>query len=475
MRTKRSISNIYVFYRISDNGFKSKIKPSYITKYNCLKNALDTFNGDNVFFKVYIDAVIEDTDKIIHRLCDNRKNVETINIDTHSNGFSFRKVYEDACKLNDDDLVYFLEDDYLHLDNALDVLIDAARWNYTDYITLYDHADKYDNNNGAINPFSKDFGEQTKVFKTNTHHWKITNSTTMTFAAFADVLKRDKHIFWRYTETGYPYDFDIFKALSRENKLVSSPIPSLSTHGETMFLAPFIDWGGLIKEKESCCIVIITHKEQLNGDDEKSFLQALKVFGGKRDIRLVIPDNISTTYYEQYNDVIDLCKVPNERLSSIKAYNKFLCTSEFYGLFSDFDYILIYQTDCWVFEDRLDYFIEMGCDYYGAPWPHHNDTIGNGGFSLRKVSKMLEITNKYDYKGDSLLGNEDTWFCQTHKDDLNVCDLESGCNFSIEIANNHYLKKIDTTPMGFHGKGMIRFWDDDGTKFIEYKNKMLNR
>ena len=181
MRTKRSISNIYVFYRISDNGFKSKIKPSYITKYNCLKNALDTFNGDNVFFKVYIDAVIEDTDKMIHRLCDNRKNVETVNIDTHSNGFSFRRVYEDACKLNDDDLVYFLEDDYLHLDNALDVLIDAARWNYTDYITLYDHADKYDNNEGGVNPFSKDFGEETKVFKTNTHHWKITNSTTMTY------------------------------------------------------------------------------------------------------------------------------------------------------------------------------------------------------------------------------------------------------------------------------------------------------
>ena len=186
---------------------------------------------------------------------------------------------------------------------------------------------------------------------------------------------------------------------------------------------------------KKCCIVIITYKETLSGDDEKSFLQALKVFGGKRDIRLIIPDNISTDYYEQHKDIIEICKVPNDRLSSIKAYNKFLCTSEFYGFFSEYDYILIYQTDCWVFEDKLDYFIELGYDYYGAPWPHNNNTIGNGGFSLRKVSKMLEITNKYEYKRDSYLGNEDTWFCQTHKNDLNLCDLKNACNFSYELKS----------------------------------------
>lgn len=246
MREKRNINNIYIYYRISDNGFKNKVKPSYITKYNCLKNALDIFKGENVYFKVYIDSVIPPTEEMIHNLCDNRKNTEIINIDTHSNGFSFRVVYEDACKLSDNDLVYFLEDDYLHLENALECLKNAAWLNYTDYITLYDHPDKYDNFTHTLNPLCKDMGENTKVFKTDNHHWKITNSTTMTFSSFADVLRRDKDVFWKHTETGYPCDFDIFTTLLNEGKYLSSPIPSLSTHGETKFLAPFIDWNNVV-------------------------------------------------------------------------------------------------------------------------------------------------------------------------------------------------------------------------------------
>lgn len=249
MRNKRNVNKLYVFYRISDNGFKNKIKPSYITKYNCLKNALETFCGDNVFFKVYIDACVEDTEKMIHDLCDDRKNTEIVKIDIHNNAFSFRKVYEDACLLGDDDLIYFLEDDYLHKPNALDILINAAKWNYTDYVTLYDHPDKYDNHSNGVNPFCKDLGEITKVFKTDLCHWKITNSTTMTFAAFVDVLKRDKKIFWDYTKTGYPNDFQIFMELIKQKKFLSSPIPSLSTHGEIKWLAPFINWEEYVKGK----------------------------------------------------------------------------------------------------------------------------------------------------------------------------------------------------------------------------------
>lgn len=251
MKEKRAIKNIYVFYRISDNGFKNKTKPEYITKFNCLKNALSVFKGDNVYFKVYVDGVTQPTEKMIHTLCDTREHTEVIKVNIHSNGFSFRRIYEDACKLYDNDLVYFLEDDYLHLEDALECLENVAQWNYTDYITLYDHPDKYDNYNYGVNPFCKDMGEITKVFKTDNHHWKITNSTTMTFAAFADVLKRDKNVFWQYTETGYPYDFDIFKTLGNEGKLVSSPIPSLSTHGETKFLAPFVNWNNIINNKKN--------------------------------------------------------------------------------------------------------------------------------------------------------------------------------------------------------------------------------
>ena len=82
------------------------------------------------------------------------------------------------------------------------------------------------------------------------------------------------------------------------------------------------------------------------------------------------------------------------------TYSKLLCTKEFYESFTDFDYIQVIQTDCWVFEDRLDYFLSCGFDYIGAPWMKNGFEgkpqpeiwkVGNGGFSLRKVQTFLSI------------------------------------------------------------------------------------
>ena len=82
------------------------------------------------------------------------------------------------------------------------------------------------------------------------------------------------------------------------------------------------------------------------------------------------------------------------------TYSKLLCTKEFYESFTDFDYIQIIQTDCWVFEDRLDYFLSCGFDYIGAPWMKNGFEgkpqpeiwkVGNGGFSLRNVQTFLSI------------------------------------------------------------------------------------
>ncbi len=146
---------------------------------------------------------------------------------------------------------------------------------------------------------------------------------------------------------------------------------------------------------KKCCVVIINHTEHLSNDERRSIDRSIEVFGGKRDIFIVLPDNINTSEYEIYSDKSKILKVDNEWLSTYKNYNKTLCSSDFYKLFTDYEYILIYQTDCWVFEDRLDEFMELGYDYYGAAWPHLQDKVGNGGFSLRKTNKMIELTNKY--------------------------------------------------------------------------------
>jgi len=47
-----------------------------------------------------------------------------------------------ALKFDYDDIVYFVENDYLHLPDSSKVLLDAFELGF-DYITLYDHPDKY--------------------------------------------------------------------------------------------------------------------------------------------------------------------------------------------------------------------------------------------------------------------------------------------------------------------------------------------
>ena len=84
---------------------------------------------------------------------------------------------------------------------------------------------------------------------------------------------------------------------------------------------------------------------------------------------------------------------------TLETYNRLCLSPGFYRRFAaDFDYMLIYQSDAWVFRDELEAWCERGYDYVGAPWiqghPDRPDRIrfkavGNGGFSLRKIEFCL--------------------------------------------------------------------------------------
>ncbi len=238
-RIPRDIDAIHIFYRICDVGYP-KEKPAYITKENCLRNALSTFPLDSVHWHIIADDICEETYQMILKYVP-QELVTRVSVG-HGAG-TFRMAFQQALELKDNDLVYFLEDDYLHLPNALDGLIEAANYNSADYITLYDHLDKYSD------PKCFSWLEtRQEVYFSGHHHWRTTSSTTMTFAAFVDVLKRDKAVFMRWTDTTHPYDFQIFIELGLLNKArLISPIPTLSTHGETAFLAPGIYWEDYVR------------------------------------------------------------------------------------------------------------------------------------------------------------------------------------------------------------------------------------
>jgi hypothetical protein len=138
---------------------------------------------------------------------------------------------------SDDDIVYFLEDDYLHRIGWVDILMDGVENMSCDYFTLYDHPDKY---------FLPAYTElQSAIITTSKSHWRTTPSTTNTYAMQFSTLKNhyDEHTKYCDLNTGgWTRDHEKFLNLwSIGSNLVSS-IPGYSTHCEIPYMSPIINW-----------------------------------------------------------------------------------------------------------------------------------------------------------------------------------------------------------------------------------------
>ena len=122
---------------------------------------------------------------------------------------------------------------------------------------------------------------------------------------------------------------------------------------------------------------------------------------------------------------------------TIKQYNQMLLSPVFWKqlLSLGCHNCLIFQLDTVLLKDNIDDFIEY--DYVGAPWGpkfQHNVLeleIGNGGLSLRNVSKMLYITERYPI-GEKFI-HEDVYFSFYLKHtNGNLPSLEKAKSFSVE-------------------------------------------
>ena len=224
-----------VIYRISDAGY-NKVKPDYITNENCLKNAVEVFGKDN--FYVIADNVSDTTEQMILKYVNGIQKVSVGN-----GAGTFNLALDWALEQDENLLVYFLENDYLHKSNSIDIINEGIELG-ADYVSLYDHPDKYIPASRGGNPqIEDDGGEYTKLFLSKSCHWKITNSTTMTFASTVKVLKEDETILRKWTNIGhYPDDYKMFLELREKNRILVTSVPGYSTHGETAWLSPLTDW-----------------------------------------------------------------------------------------------------------------------------------------------------------------------------------------------------------------------------------------
>ena len=233
-----------VIYRISDTGY-NKVKPDYINNEACLKNALEAFPYNDNYWYVIADNVSDETRVMIEKYISPVK-IQHVNVG-HGAG-TFNIALDFALNKTESNLryemhvpIYFLENDYIHKKRSDKILGEAIDMG-ADYATLYDHPDKYINAKDGGNPYIDGGGELTKLLLSDSSHWKLTNSTTMTFATLGSTLLEDEDIWRKHTQGSYPKDFDIFIELRKKNRTLVSPVPGWSTHGESAWLTPLTDW-----------------------------------------------------------------------------------------------------------------------------------------------------------------------------------------------------------------------------------------
>ena len=164
----------------------------------------------------------------------------------------------------------------------------------------------------------------------------------------------------------------------------------------------------------------------------------------------------------------------------------------FYEAFSAFKYLLVYQLDAFVFSDQLIEWCGKKYDYIGAPWLNvkwinkkeinkklplfttitylfkllkgKDGLVGNGGFSLRKISSHLKFAKVYSSIFSSLNFNEDLFwgkYVAANERDFKIPLINEALSFSIENDPAGAFKILDNElPFGCHAwyKHDISFW-----------------
>lgn len=154
-------------------------------------------------------------------------------------------------------------------------------------------------------------------------------------------------------------------------------------------------------------IIIPVYKNKLSKSEQASLNQCIKILG-KYPLKFICPKDLDINFYEKLltekNCNFSFEKFDKNHFKNLMNYSKLLLNKNFYKRFLGYEFLLIYQLDAWIFEDKLEYWCDKNYDYIGAPWfegfafANEDSQImpiaGNGGFSLRKTSSLFNLLSK---------------------------------------------------------------------------------
>ncbi|MGO9336606.1 MAG: glycosyltransferase [Terracidiphilus sp.] len=194
------------------------------------------------------------------------ENLEIVSLQKIGNLATFSLQVDLLAAQTEAPYVYFGEDDYFYLPDALEKMVTFMRENPdVDFVTPYDHPDSYYTSSRFERHLVRPFGDR---------YWRTASSTCLTFLTSRENLARTETMFKTYSRGNM--DCPLWLALTQKFELADfrvhgdgifrlktwaktwrwgyrallfgrryrlwAPMPALATHMESSCLSPLIDW-----------------------------------------------------------------------------------------------------------------------------------------------------------------------------------------------------------------------------------------
>jgi hypothetical protein len=227
----------------------NKRRPDWFSHEICFRNLLDTIHGDVLSNRVTITIVYDGStedfiDDFSSKYFANKElgiQLQFIKGGSDLNSFKIALYMGHTSKLANDDLIYILENDYLHQHGWVSKVFELYDTNLQfDYVSLYDHRDKYH--------YEIYSGLTSKLVYSQSHHWRTAPSTCASFILTKEVLDRDYEIF----SSGLTDYYFFSKLIGEMGRMLLTPVPGLATHSMEGYLSPTVDWKKLGLDAASC-------------------------------------------------------------------------------------------------------------------------------------------------------------------------------------------------------------------------------
>lgn len=244
-------------------------------------------------------------------------------------------------------------------------------------------------------------------------------------------------------------------------------------------------------DKKNIEIIIPVYRSELTTVEEISLKSCFRVLK-EYVIVLCKPTGLNTSKIESDFNFTRIECFDSSYFDSVASYNRLMLSTSFYERFIHSKYILIFQTDAFIFYDDLDRWISYNYDYVGAPWIsksnfgkcipfvkmcmdkyllqkkdiihkyERQNRVGNGGFSLRKTKTHRDICIALKDDIERFLAHQDQYFFnediylsivpQRKGFDFKTPTIKEAKTFAWDVkAKMLYKKTGGKLPMAAHG------------------------